>query len=191
MAKEIETKLRVESFDKLRKTLAELTGSSPIEQKQCDDYYDNPEHRLRKTDKCLRIRRQWIDGALEAFLTYKGPREQSCFKSRTEVNIILDDPDAVDKMLVGLGFEKAISFEKLRQVWKVEDCEVALDELPAVGFFVEIEGPDADAIKKVQAKLALRELEHVSESYADLISQELRLQSKDASACVRLNGKER
>jgi adenylate cyclase class IV len=46
---------------------------------------------------------------------------------------------------------------------------VALDELPALGSFVEIEGPDDERIADVQARLGLAKQPHVARSYAQMI----------------------
>ena len=64
--------------------------------------------------------------------------------------------------------------DKKRRVWQLGDCEVALDELPLLGDFVEIEGPDEETIATVQKSLGLTDLPHITESYASLIVRELR-----------------
>jgi len=51
------------------------------------------------------------------------------------------------------------------------DCEVALDQLPLIGDFVEIEGPDEAKIATVQKSLGLTDLPHITESYASLVAK--------------------
>jgi hypothetical protein len=48
-----------------------------------------------------------------------------------------------------------------------------LDELPLLGCFVEIEGPDDKAIAAVQTDLGLADSAHIVESYAALIQARL------------------
>ena len=50
---------------------------------------------------------------------------------------------------------------------------MALDELPLVGTFVEIEGPDSGTIAHVQEILGLSRVPHTMDSYASLIDREL------------------
>jgi len=45
--------------------------------------------------------------------------------------------------------------------------------LPLIGVFVEIEGPNADEIRRVQTQLALTDVPHVMDSYATLIARRL------------------
>ena len=61
--------------------------------------------------------------------------------------------------------------EKRRRLWRLGGCEVALDELPTLGSFVEIEGPDDERITDVQARLKLAKLPHVAKSYAQMIME--------------------
>lgn len=173
MSKEIETKLRVDSFEAvaagLKEGRARLLGTVV----QLDSYYDSPAGQLVEADKCLRIRRQEHRGQIKRQLTYKGPKERSCLKSRLEVNIELGPDDAAERMLEGLGFSLVLGFEKQRQLWKLDGCEISLDKLPLIGTFVEIEGPSVDVIQRIQHRLGLGDYEHVSASYADMIQRQL------------------
>ena len=64
--------------------------------------------------------------------------------------------------------------EKKRRVWQLGGCEVALDRLPLLGDFVEIEGPDDEKIADVQERLGLAYLPHILESYACLTERRSR-----------------
>jgi adenylate cyclase class 2 len=85
----------------------------------------------------------------------------------------VDDAGAVESLLGALGYEKALAFNKRRRAWQLLDCEVALDELPLLGVFVEIEGPGSDVIARVQTMLGLSAASHIMDSYACLIDREL------------------
>ena len=58
-------------------------------------------------------------------------------------------------------------------MWKVDGCEVCLDELPRLGTFVEVEGPDEDAITGVLEKLDLQNEPHITQSYASMLADVL------------------
>jgi adenylate cyclase class 2 len=80
----------------------------------------------------------------------------------------------MEKMLIALGYNRVLVVEKKRKTWRYRDCVVALDELPSLGVFVEIEGPDDEIIGKAQEDLGLAALPHIPESYAGLMDKKLR-----------------
>jgi adenylate cyclase, class 2 len=173
MGHEIEAKLKVQSFEPVEKRLAECGASVSAQTIQTDGYFDTTDRVLTCTDQCLRLRRQ-ADGCRERFiLTYKGAKQTHDFKKREEINIEVQDIAAMERLLEGLGYRKALAFNKKRQTWLLNDCEVALDELPLIGTFVEIEGPDSPHIARVQEMLGLSRAPHVKDSYACLIQAEL------------------
>ena len=55
---------------------------------------------------------------------------------------VANDDDAIDAAFAALGYSRVLSFEKRRESWKLGGCNVELDELPHLGTFVEIEGPE-------------------------------------------------
>ena len=85
----------------------------------------------------------------------------------------MSDAEATELLLGALGYVKALAFNKRRRLWQLQGCEVALDELPLLGVFVEIEGPDSETIARVQAMLGLRDVPHIMASYACLIDERL------------------
>ena len=173
MCTEIEAKLKVESLQEAESRLAELKAEFLAEQSQIDYYFDDANRTLTKADECLRLRRQLTGDDEKVFLTYKGAREKDEFKKRQEIEIEVVDFDSAQRLLSVLGYEKALVFEKKRRIWQLGGCEVALDELPLLGFFLEIEGPDEKKIANVQKKLELTNLPHISESYATLMEEKL------------------
>jgi len=177
---EIEAKLKVDSLQEIEEKLAELGAEFLEEQLQTDCYFDDANRTLTKTDRGLRLRRQLIGRNEKIFLTYKGAKEDSKFKRRREIETEVSDADSAEKLLLALGYEKALVFEKKRRVWRLAECVVSLDELPLLGSFVEIEGPDEEKIADVQGSLGLADLPHISESYAILMAQKLHRQSPRA-----------
>ena len=173
MCTEIEAKLKVDSLQEIVERLAELGAEFSAEQMQKDYYFDDANRTLTKADECLRLRRQLTGDDEKVFLTYKGAREKGKFKKRQEIEIEVGDADSAQRLLSVLGYEKALVFEKKRRIWRLGECEVALDELPLLGSFVEIEGPDDKKIANVQKKLGLENLPHISESYATLMEEKL------------------
>ena len=62
-----------------------------------------------------------------------------------------------------------LSFEKRRETLELDGCKVELDELPHLGSFVEIEGPDEEAVLRVREKLGLADRPIVKTSYIALL----------------------
>ncbi len=171
MCTEIEAKLKVDSHKEVIEKLDELGAEFLEEQLQTDYYFDDANRTLTKGDRCLRLRRQSVDDEEKVFLTYKGAREKDEFKKRQEIEIEIKDADSVEKLLSALAYEKVLVLEKRRRIWRLGGCKVALDELPLLGSFVEIEGPDDKKIADVQRNLGLADLPHITESYASLVAK--------------------
>lgn len=171
---EIEAKIKVDSLQEIVERLKGLGAEFLEEQLQVDKYFDDANKTLTKTDRCLRLRRLLVGKNERFFLTYKGAKEKNEFKKRQEVEIEVEDGRSAEKLLLLLGYNKVLVFEKKRQIWQFGGCEVALDELPLLGTFVEIEGRSSEKIADVQRILGLSNLPVILESYASLMAEKLR-----------------
>ena len=180
MHAEIEAKLKVDSLPEVERRLAECGASFLRETIQTDSYFDTPDRDMTRTDKCLRLRRE-RDGTRERLiLAYKGPKETDDYKKRAEVEVEVSDAKAIEALLGALGYDKVLVFNKRRRLWSLHGCEVALDELPLVGGFVEVEGPDSQTIAEAQRMLGLVHVPHTASSYASLIDARLSEMGQDA-----------
>ena len=173
MHEEIEAKLKVDSLEEVEGRLRACGGSFVRETVQTDLYFDTPDGKLTRSDECLRLRCEEAGRRERLILTYKGPKQQDDYKKRTEIEVEVQEAEATESLLAALGYRKALAFDKRRRLWRLHDCEVALDELPLLGVFVEIEGLDSRTILQVQEMLGLSRVPHIIDSYATLIEQEL------------------
>ncbi len=171
MALEIEIKLKVDDFRQTAQKLQQLGAKFEGDFLQIDSYYDDNKDSLVKSDRCLRIRKHinHIGQAIE--LTYKGARENHRFKSRREIGLKVDKADELAELFEQLGYTARLTLEKKRSLWDYKNCKVAIDELPLLGKFVEIEGPDDAVIEQVQKELGLGSIEHQPLSYAHLMEE--------------------
>ena len=172
MCVEIEAKLKVDSLPEVEQKLTELDAEFVAEQLQTDYFFDDTNAILTTTDRCLRLRQQSVEGSEKFFLTYKGAKEKNNFKKRQEVEVEVMDAESTQKLLSALGYEKVLVVEKKRSLWQFDRCIVALDQLPLLGDFVEIEGPSNAEIADVQQSLGLAGLSHIEKSYAQLTKEE-------------------
>lgn len=171
MSVEVEAKLKVDSHEPVRSRLRDAGAEYIGAGLESNRHYDSADGRLRAWDSVLRIRSvQPTDGEPpEPTLTYKGPRQPGQVKRRPEIEIGIADPEAAGRLLEALGFVPISTIEKRRESWRLLGCRVELDEVPHLGTFVEIEGPDEVRISHTQRALRLDHLEHVGPGYVALL----------------------
>lgn len=169
MSTEIEVKMKIDSFADTEYLLyckhAEFVGEYLI----TDYLFDNKDESLIKSDKCLRLRHKKIDMIEYLILTYKGVREKSEFKKRQEINLAIKSTqkELILTLLSAIGYEIILTIEKIRSIWKYNECEIMLDNFGAYGNFIEIEGPNEKQIANVRNVLGLANSPSISKSYAE------------------------
>ena len=143
---EVELKLRAD-HESLRERLREVGADRVEHRRQVDTYYDAPHRSFADTDEALRIRREEpADGEGVTKLTYKGPLIEAASKTREEHETAVNDDEALQGILAGLGFEPAAVVEKDRTYFSYDGYTVVLDAVDGLGEFVEIdrEVPEAE-----------------------------------------------
>ncbi|TQQ78900.1 class IV adenylate cyclase [Halonotius roseus] len=156
---EVELKLRAD-HESLREQLREVGADQIEHRRQVDTYYDAPHRSFADTDEALRIRREEpADGDDVTKLTYKGPLVEAASKTREEHETAVDDDEAVQGILAGLGFEPAAVVEKDRTYFSFEGYTVVLDAVDGLGEFIEIERevPESDVEAAREEAIALLE----------------------------------
>ncbi len=171
MNTEIETKLRVDAHEPVEAALGTLGGEFLGKQVHRDVYFDDAQRTLTTSDRCLRVRTVLAGGQSEHYLTYKGPRQPHAIKKRMEIEIRIDEAGRLGDLLGAIGYRQILSFEKKRRIWRFNQCCVCLDEVPQVGRFVEIEGPDENRIAETQSLIGLGGHTHIGQTYASMVAQ--------------------
>ena len=179
MQYEVELKFPLPDSRNVLARLASLGAvvASPVE--QVDRYFNHPARDFGETDEAFRIRSV---GATNC-VTYKGPRVDSATKTRREIEVsFADGPDAASQMAEvwqSLGFRFVREVRKTRTPltldWHQCVYELAFDDVPPLGMFLEIElladevGRDAarDAILALAGELGLTNSER--RSYLELL----------------------
>lgn len=138
---------------------------------QVDTYFMDTHKLLHKNDCGLRIRQQVISGIHTALITYKGARTEGKYKTRPEFETGIDNVKMMENIFEELGYHSRLVVEKKRSIWKLDACDVCLDELPELGCFIEVEGPDEEAVQHVLEKLNLDNESHISDGYASLLER--------------------
>ncbi len=175
MPLEIEAKIKVESHDAVRRRLAELGAERVHVVTETNQIFDTAERRLFGSGCGLRVRTCRGEGQVPAAtLTFKGPPTKGPLKSREERETQVSQPQETAAILQALGFAPVLTFEKHREEWRLDDTKVELDELPRLGFYVEIEGPDEAAVSSARARLGLADSPLVPGTYIALLIEHAR-----------------
>lgn len=176
---EVELKFPLPLFESVVATLRQLSAVESSTVSHVDRYFNHPTKNFRTTDEALRIRS--VENS--NFVTYKGAKIGTVAKTRHEIEVgLADGPQAAAEMneiLTLLGFRFVREVRKTRQTYLLQrqgrDFELALDEVPGLGQFLEIEliVDDHDrqaaeaAIWELAGVLGLSEAE--PRSYLDLL----------------------
>ena len=171
MPVEIEAKMSVDSFDPIRARLREVGARPTGSHFEVNTFFDSEDRSLLAGGEGLRLRlhRDDATGEERHIITWKGPPHPGPLKSREELELEVDGADAAVRLLEKLGYLRSLSFEKRRESWEFEGCKIELDEVPHLGRFVEVEGPDERTVLSVREHLNLSDRPIVKGSYITLL----------------------
>lgn len=82
-------------------------------------------------------------------MTYKSFDISKTIDAVQELELKIDDFEKGCQMLELLGLIKNRYVENMREIWKLSDCLLMIDQWPALKSFVEIEGPHKNAVERV------------------------------------------
>jgi adenylate cyclase class 2 len=132
--------------------------------------YDSPTRNLIAQGILLRLRKGRF-ATLTLKRPLKTPEDIPGLKQLEERECRVKDSDAMDSILLGLGYERILEYEKFRSTWQVAPCRVCLDIL-SFGSFVEIEGTGND-IFETAGLLGLDPATAISATYHGLFQEHL------------------
>ena len=138
--------------------------------------FDSSTHALTSAGKVLRLRE---DNRIR--LTYKSAIISP--ETRKEIEIEVDNSQRVIGLLGALGYQVVATYEKYRETFSWKSTEIVLDELP-FGFFLEVEGPSIEKIRKTVEDLGIDWNMRISLSYLEIferLKRKLQLSFADAS----------
>jgi adenylate cyclase class 2 len=175
MPVEIEAKMSVASFDPVRAKLRERGARHAGDHFEVNIFFDTDDRSLLASDEGLRLRleRDNASGHERHVITWKGPRQLGPLKSREEVEVEVVGGERAAQLLERLGYLRTLSFEKRRESWELDGCKVELDEVPHLGRFVEVEGPDEQTVLHVRDRLGLSDRPMIKGSYITLLMSHL------------------
>jgi adenylate cyclase class 2 len=74
-------------------------------------------------------------------------------ENQKENQLIINDFKTAENFLEGIGCIKKAYQESKREIWKIGDVEICIDEWPFLEPYVEIEGPNEGSVREVSDKL--------------------------------------
>ncbi len=121
-----------------------------------DTYYIHPCLDLWTRDEALRLRKRVskIYGEKRYILTYKGKRTfKNGIKSREEIEVYVSDYEAMNTILIKMGFAVFAVVVKERIIYKYRDSRISIDNVRDLGVYIEIEGSSKtilDILRKIR-----------------------------------------
>ncbi len=210
MPPEIEIKLRIPNPKSFLRTLAKH-GAKPVSPRvhELNLLFDTPDGGLAKHGQLLRIRtespapagkgkkRATKKSSERYLLTFKSPPEQLAIgtipspssrhhKVREELETVLTDASALQKIFEGLGLRGWFRYEKFRTPYKLPardrwatDLLIDFDETP-IGTFIELEGPH-QAIDQAARLLGFHPRDFITKNYLVLYLDDCKRQGLQPS----------
>jgi len=108
----------------------------------------NPPSNLNLKKAWLRIRDEQ-DKITLSFKQVLGNK----IEDQKEICLKINNFEEAELLLTTLGCKKKAYQENKREIWKLEDCEITIDEWPFLEPFLEIEGPSEKSVKIISKKL--------------------------------------
>ena len=167
MPREIETKFKTESNHILKSKLKKIKAKYLSREAERDIYYSNPNFCKKHT--VIRLRKS---GKKYIFTvkTKKHKKDSRIYKVRNELEIKIDNPEILNKILKKLTLKPVFKKHKIRTMYIWKKALICLDELPYIGSYVEIEASKKN-IRKVASLLGLHMREATSQTYLDIFKR--------------------
>lgn len=74
-------------------------------------------------------------------------------ENQKEIQLVVDNFEEAVKLLETLGADRKAYQESKRELWKIDNVEITIDEWPFLEPFVEVEGKSEEEVKSVSEKL--------------------------------------
>lgn len=74
-------------------------------------------------------------------------------EDQKEICLVVNDFDVAVNLLESIGCERKSYQETKRELWKLNDVEISIDEWPFLEPFVEVEGDSEEVVKRVSEKI--------------------------------------
>lgn len=151
---EIEIKATFEDKDTLKSKLASLGAKPEKEKHQVDEYYNHPSRDTRKTKEYLRLR--YKPGDTKAIFAYHVNIADGVTK---EYEVPIENLATFKDILKGLNFPLLGIIDKKREIYRIGEFIISIDEVKDIDNFIEIEvdGEESEVLEKKAQCIAMLE----------------------------------
>ncbi|MFX1329378.1 MAG: class IV adenylate cyclase [Promethearchaeota archaeon] len=195
---EVEIKVKILDPELIKKKFEKNNGVYKLSLYHEDTYFNMPEglRDFKKTDEALRLRMssefnknyRSKEKIINHYITYKGKKIDNSTKTRSEIDIKIEDTDSMKKLLTKLGFQEIFTVQKERELYefnfKNTHIKALIDYIPLLKQnFIEVEClvNSSDQIEKSREILFqflknfnIKKEESIRESYLELILKNLK-----------------
>ena len=134
-----------------------------------DRRYDTPERALAARDEVLRVRIYSTPTQKRAELDWKGPtRREEGYKMRDELDVHVQEPDALAAILDRLGYVVTIAIDRVIVQYDLDGAMIRFERYPRMDDLVEVEGTP-DQIERAIAALGMPREGFTSERLPDFV----------------------
>lgn len=150
MQREIEAKFLNIDIEDIRRRLFEAGGTCTVPMRLMRRVViDHPDHRMGKTTNgWIRVR----DEGDRVTLTYK-MTDEHVFGGSSETEVEVSDYQKTIDIFLAMGLAVRSDQETKRETWRLDGCEVTVDEWPWLRPFIEIEGSTKAAVRAAAKQL--------------------------------------
>lgn len=171
MEREIEVKVLHVDLDEMERRLVELGGERIGEEQQTNYLIDSAAHPIAPESGYLRIRCIQKDGRETIQCTFKEKKSDEGVRAYDEHTVIIDDAREMRAIFALLGYGLVEEAKKHRISYAFKQCRMDLDRWDPESFpepYMEIEGPNREAIDKAIAALSIAREQVSTKSIAEL-----------------------
>jgi len=175
MLQETEIKLKIENHENAKRLIEKCKDLSNYEfemQIQRDEYYDTINEELKKNDLVVRIR------ALNEkfFIALKSPRVfiTDEIQKRIELEFEITEVNKIRTEIAEQGLKASAIIDKHRLSFYLFNCNILIDKLPFIGWFIEIEGDSPNSINEAIEKLNISKNTVETNNYGELLDEKLK-----------------
>ena len=166
--RELEVKFAVRSVEDVLPRIYSLEAACEQQtQFESNIRWDDPEGTLTNNHQVLRLR----NNGGTAVLTYKAEnKNDKRLADREEIETVVTNYENTRLILERLGYQVVFIYDKFRSIYRLNDTGIFADHTP-IGDFIEIEGPDEEAIRRSAELLGLDWEERIERGYRALFAE--------------------
>ncbi len=187
--REVELKALIDD-EALRRARVEAAGATLVYEGRLEDRrFDTPGRALSLRDYVVRLRTWRGADGVRAALDWKGPtRYEDGYKVRDELTTTLGAPDALQAMLLNLGYIITREIDRHIVQYDLGGAMVRFERYPRMDVLVEVEGTP-ELIEAAIATIGLPREAFTTERLPDFVARfELRTGQEAALADIELAG---